>query len=353
MLVAILAGGAAVYAQQAPMVIGRIEGNDLSINAGSGGPSIGQNSGAVSNGNTVTLNSGDARLMLTAGGEIDICGPAKFTLLQSSDAITLALDFGRARVQLPASTNLRIFTPTTVATPIDINGAPRDVTLGLELDDSLCVHPASGALLLENQFSNEKLVVPQGGEFSLAQGKLVPVAGAAGSCQCVAMQARVPTSPPLPSLGLTAPAHLETPTPAPATAKNDSAQAAEPDVEFSVPAHANEAHPVNISPKPEESAAPPPTEGMPNYKIVMPPLTFSANSPAPPPGPSADMVLLIRTVEVEPEWKFSGHVDPPALDDAPRSKAKGQPAEQGAQTGAAKKKGFWARVRRFFSGSES
>ena len=352
LLLALLAGGSLVRADQAQGVIAHIEGNDVSISSGSGGPSAAQNSGTISNGNIVTVHSGDARLMLTSGGEVDICGPAKFTLLQSGDAITLALDFGRARVQLPASTNLRIFTPTIIATPIDINGAPRDVTVGLELDDSLCVLAGSGALLLENQFSGEKLVVPQAGEFSLAQGKLVPVAGAPGSCQCLAMQAHnEAASSPLPSLGLTAPAHVAQ---APQPAATNSADAApEPDVEFSIPAHANEAHPIAPQPKAATPAPPPPTDAMPTYKIVMPPLTFSANSPAPPPGPGADMVLLIRTVQVEPEWKFAGHVDPPALDDAPRTSADARSKPQPVEGVGGQKKGFWGKFRRFLFGSNS
>ena len=65
----------------------------------------------VANGSVITVHSGQARLTLVGGGEVDICGPAKFTLLQSGHAITLALNFGRMRVQLPATTQLRIFTP--------------------------------------------------------------------------------------------------------------------------------------------------------------------------------------------------------------------------------------------------
>src|SRR4029077_19410949 len=87
----------------------------------------------VSNGSVGTVHSGLARMMLLAGGEIEICGPAKFTLLQSSGAITLALNFGRVHVLLPVTTALRIFTPTIVATPLEIRGTRRDVTIGLDL----------------------------------------------------------------------------------------------------------------------------------------------------------------------------------------------------------------------------
>ena len=68
--------------------IGRVEGNDVSVDNGTtadsaptaatpGAPSF------VFNGSVLTVHDGKARLMLVAGGQVDICGPAKFTLLQS------------------------------------------------------------------------------------------------------------------------------------------------------------------------------------------------------------------------------------------------------------------------------
>jgi hypothetical protein len=352
----VLLCAAAARAQDSQSTVGTVEGNDVSVSSGVPGANVGQNTAAgapVASGSIVTVHSGQARLMLTSGGEVDICGPAKLTLLRSGDAMTLALDFGRVRVQLPASTSLRIFTPTTIATPLDISGMPRDVTVGLELDDSLCVRASGGALLLENQFSGEKLVVPQAGEFFLAQGKLVPVARADATCECVMTDARaVAPSPPLPSLGLTAPAQTSSmpDSPSASTPEADDAPA-KPNVEFSTLAHANEVHPV--SPRPKLDAPTPPPDAMPTYKIVMPPLTFSASSPAPPPAPALDMVLLIRSVEVEPEWDFKGHVNAPSLEEGANAHntANGHHGRQPKPAG--EKEGFWAKVKRFFSGSNS
>ena len=221
LLLALTASAFPVRAQQPQPpagTIGRVEGNDVSIEGGSAaasGTATSAPSMFVANGSIITVHSGQARLTLLGGGEVDVCGPAKFTLLQSGQAITLALNFGRMRVQLPAAAQLRIFTPTIVATPIDIAGGPRDFTVGLDLNDSLCVVAASGALRLEHQFTGEGLIVPQAGEFFLAAGKLVPVAGVAGSCQCLALQARVsPPLPPSPEIGLTSkPQPVSAPTP--------------------------------------------------------------------------------------------------------------------------------------------
>jgi hypothetical protein len=330
--------------------IGRVEGNDISVEGGpaaSGGVAAGSNL-FVSNGSAVTVHSGQAHMVLVAGGEVDICGPAKFTLLQSGNAITLALNFGRMRIQLPADTALRIFTPTIIATPIDINGARRDITAGLDLNDSLCILAMSGAIRLEHQFTGETIVIPQAGGFSLTGGKLIPVVGVPGSCQCDAAQAAaIPPSQPVPEAGLTSPATLAPPVSDPA----NQPPADELGREFSIPARANEAHPI-APPQKTEVPAPPP-DVMPTYKIVMPPLTFSASSPAMPPDPGSDMVLLVREAQVAPEWEFTGHVQAPPSVDATPHPAPQQPQAQASAKPVKKKRGFWAGLKRLFIGSET
>jgi hypothetical protein len=354
---------APLRAQEAPPgAIARVEGLDVSVEggtaAGSGtatvAPSI-----FVANGSVITVHSGMAQMTLLAGGEIDICGPAKLTLLESGTAVTLALNFGRLRVQLPAVTSLRIFTPTIIATPLDIGGAARDITVGLDLRDSLCVLASSGALKLEQQFTGEDLIVPQAGEFFLAGGKLSPVAGTSGTCQCEIMRVHnAPPPPPIPERGLSAssPPILQ---PSAADAKTQSGSpssgpvsAAEPDIELSVLAHGNDAHPETPKPKP---APPPPAplSGMPEYKIDLPAMTFSASSPHAPPDPTADMALVIRYARVEPDWQFTGHVEAPQRLPAapPTPKANSQPGKQGSEGQPSKKKpGFWSRLRHIFGG---
>jgi hypothetical protein len=350
-----------VRAQDTPLsVVGRIEGNDISVQ----GPSTPGNDNEtktpsimVGNGSVVTVHAGDARLTLVSGGEVDVCGPAKFTLLQSGAAITLALDFGRVRVQLPASVSLKLFTPTIVATPIDISGGTRDITIGLDLDDSLCVLAASGALQLEHQFSGEKLIVPEAGEFFLNAGKLLPVAGKPGSCQCAAMQNR-----PRPSAGpqeyanmvqpLATPAVRPNETPAPSIADSNApppAPTTMPDVEFSIPAHANESHP--IAP-PQRAPAPAAPATTPVYNVVAP-LSFTAGTPLPPPDdPPIDTVLLVRETQVQPTWEFQGHVDAPNFAAAMQHALgeSGNPDKPPAQP-QKKHHGFWGALRRIFEGT--
>jgi hypothetical protein len=348
-------GAADLLAQDAPpRAIGRVEGGDISVE---GGALAGKDSVtiapsvSVSNGSIVTVHSGQARLLLASGGEVDICGPAQMTLLQSGSSLTLAVNFGHLRIQLPASADLRVFTPTFVATPIDIGGAARDITVGLERDDSLCVLATAGALQLEHQFTGEKLIVPQLGEFSLSAGKLMPVASPAGGCRCIAtpVQAQpqplpspTPTSPPV---RLAAPP--ETTQLSPQSVAPPALLENQPLVGFSIPAQSNQDHPLAALPKNPATAQVP---SAPVYMVVAPALTFSANSPVPPPDPTPDVVLLVREARVEPEYEFSGHVDPPAFAQALQHALGegGTTSSQPAPEPARRKRGFWSRLKSIF-----
>ena len=342
-----------MWAQSAPGAVARIEGADVSVEGGGAAAANISGAGGLSyvfNGSIVTVHTGRAKLAFAVGGEVDICGPAKITVLDSAGSITLALSIGRIHLQLPAGSPVRVFTPTIIATPIDISGAARDITLGLDLNDSLCVLATSGALRLEQQFTGEGLIVPQAGDFLIAPGKLVPTAGVSGNCECTAMQAQSAPPPNIPLMGVSSASQLQMPDASPVQppAAGDGKPAipppADPNVQLRVLAKEDEAHPL---PQPDKNVPPPPPPtAMPIYKIVMPPLGFSASSPSPPEDPSLDAVLLVRTVHVEPEYEFSGHVDAPALVStapvaAPKTKEP-KPQKSGG--------GFWAGLKRLFGG---
>ena len=347
-------------AQDAPPgAVGRVQGRDISVESGTAANNGTARSAPgiyVLNGSVVTVHSAKARMTLFAGGTVDICGPAKFTVLLSGDAITLALNFGRVRVSLPSKTSVRVFTPTVIGTPLDINGGSRDVTVGLNLNDSLCVLATSGAIQLQNQFSDEKLIVPQKGEFFLNTGKLLPVAGTPGSCQCFADEPG-PTAPspgPIPETAISIPPPPINESPAvsrPGEPPPEMKPAAESNVEYSVLSDANEKHPIERPPDDEVNAAP--AISMPIYTVVLPPLVFLASSPTPPPDPGPPMALLIREAQVSPDWEFSGHVAAPefatelqhALGQDARVKTK-KPHRGNSR----KRAGFWGTLRKLFGG---
>ena len=68
---------------------------------------------------------------------------------------------------------------------------------------------------------------------------------------------------------------------------------------------------------------------MPEYKIDLPPLTFSASSPTPPPDTEAQTIYIIRIAHLEPEWQFSGRVESPHFQQvAQRTGSQPSPAQQ-------------------------
>lgn len=357
------------HAQEIPSgAIGRVEGTDISCETQTPGGSVASTAGAmlfIFDGSVVTVHSGQAKLALFDGGDVDVCGPAKFTVLMEGADVTLALNFGRVRARLPSVTTLRIFTPTIIGTPLDIAGGARDVTVGLGLDDSLCVTATSGAIQLENQFTGEKLIVPQAGEFFLNAGRLLPVAGTPGSCQCVRAEAMPsPARAPSPDYAITVePPTESTPAKVPAaTTEATPDPEPSPNIEVSVLAQANEAHPIVPPAKNVDAAAPPASSPM--STTVVAPLTFTAGSPIPPPGPSAETILLVREARVSPDYEFSGQVAAPefaqavqhALGEGAAAPQTQTPAAAQNQTAAKppkKKSGFWASLKRVFGGSRS
>jgi len=348
--------------QSLPGAIGTVRGGDVSVENGVPGDTTSTGALAdifLASGSVVTVHSGHARMTLTSGGEAEICGPAKFTILHAADAITLALDFGQVHITLPGTTDLKIFTPTIIATPIDIGGATRDFSVGLNLDNSLCVLATGGALRVEQQFTGDKLVIPQSGEFSLAAGTLSPVAGAAGGCRCVPVEriAAQPSAPPSPAVATnaaeSAPVVLP---PSSAPAKNaDATQIIAPDrsVEYSRLAASTNAQP-NVAAK--NPSTPVAAVDVPIYTVVAPPLVFNAGHPTPS-EPSPDLAMLIRSAQVQPDWQFTGHVGSPEFVKAMQNALGTQTAATAAPASKpAKQKsggGFWAGMKRIFFGSKT
>lgn len=349
---------AVLRAQTSPNILGRISGDDITVEGG--GPTAGGGNAAgvaVSNGSAVTVHSGQARIELTAGGEIDICGPARLTLLESGAAITVALNLGRVRVQLTSATPLILYTPFFVATPIAITDGPRDATLGLQDNGSLCVLASRGGVRLEQQLTGQTVMVPQPNELTLIGGDLIPVEGVAGGCRCGAAAERAASGPePVirPTLNPSAPAAVAPSEPKPPAVSSEKRRASKvetpkvlpPAREFSVLAHANESHPV--APAAQQPPGSPLPE-QPVWKIVMPPLTFDASSALPPPDPSPDTILLVREVRVDPNWVFSGRVEPRSNSVAPPARAgPAIPKASPQNTSQPKKRSFFGKIGNFF-----
>ena len=290
---------------QAPETIGRIEGDTFTA---TGQVSIAQENGrsvtTLLSGSQVTVTAGHARLILTDGGEIDICGPAQLSLLKSGGAITLALTHGKVHARISAELPLQIYTAMIVATPVSVGSRPRDAVVGLDAAGTMCVYPAHGAVRLEHQFSSQRVLVPQFGEVTIPGGQLENLHDAEGACRC-----EIPI------------------------AKRESPELPKP---LEPPLRAQ------TQPKPEEKKTD--EKEVPVYTAVMPPLTFSAEVPAPPPLPSVRMVRLTRELRLRP-LVFTGTVEAPAKARAAAQK----PAPTHTEAAAPQPKtSFGAKLKNFF-----
>ena len=303
-------------AQALPALLGRIEGEDVEVvtTTPSGTESDAAPTG-VASGSEVTLRSGQALLLLNSGGSIHICGPAQFKLLQSAGAITLALDYGRVHPILTSADDFSIFTPTIIATPIAISGARRELTIGLEQSGEMCAVTTRGAMRVQPQFSDQGLILPQGGAATLTGGQIETVDGDNSSCACEYQRA-----------GLE-PARIS-----PSPVELSVLRRGQPNAK---------SNPVAAPP----AAAP---RAEPAYKVLMPALTYDAKSPAMPPDPDPATILLVREARVQAPGFFRGHVYPASEQTSSTASMALAPAPAEAPRSNQQQPGLWDRVRNFF-----
>lgn len=343
-------------------MIGQVTGADVSVT----GPSqeisgSGVHSFQFAAGSTVVVHSGQARVDFTGGGELDICGPAKFTVLASGEALTIALSFGRIHAKLDASRPVTIYTPLITATPLAVMSEPRDITFGIEPNTgAMCVLAAHGALQMQQQLSGETLIVPEPSEVALRASPL-STTPAAGSCRCEFDEVSAKVAPPPASVVAQKTIHVEMLS---RPSANSPAQVP-PSASATVTAPPPAAEVPKALEKPEMSAAPAPTPAKPRatvpppplppangpiLKIIAPPLLFEAKPPDAPGGTiSVAALLLAKAVIIEPVWTLHGTVAEPART---ARNAKGtQSAPKQESNKKQKRKGFWGWFHRFLFGS--
>jgi hypothetical protein len=294
-LVALLFASALRSDEPAAEVVGSVEGADIAVK----GPISVEVTGGlsrtmVSSGSEITVKSGQARMDLTEGGAIGICGPAHLSLLKSSGALTVALDYGSIHAQLGFHPALTVYTPLIAARAVDIGGR-RDIVAGLKPTGEMCLGVSRGAVRIEQQLTGQNMIIPQGGEVSFADGQIQPLPADGTHCTCEILSAK--DDPPASA------ERREVSASALGSAKD-----VRPNLPPPRPAYTREASTDNGDGNGKLSS--PPAVEEPVYKVYMPPLTFDAASPAPPPLPGAETILLVRTVRVRPSVVFRGHVEP-------------------------------------------
>jgi hypothetical protein len=354
----------APQAQVPSQIVGRIEGDDFVIEPDPASPGI-ETAAATDHllsGARVTVRSGQARVIFEDGSGIGVCGAARFQLLGSPQALTVVLEYGQLDLHLDSAQTVSVFTPLIVATPISVGGGARQMLIGLGKNGALCLRAAHGAARLEQQLSGQSLLVPQFGEISLEGGQVAALKSPAGSCACSVDEARF-ARPPGPTTQQTLSA-LGTgsskagPAVAPGTPPTTTQQpsmVAQVPVRLPPPAAviqsppaspwpptASGGGPVNSPQAPAATPQPPSEISTPIYKVLVPPLTFDASSPSSAALPNAQTILLVRSVRVQPDTVYHGHVQGSAQRVVP---TKYSPLDPDSQRPS---RGFFSSVGRFF-----
>jgi len=259
--------------------VGLIEGEDIAV---TGPMSVevvgGQAKTILRSGSDVRVKSGEARISLVEGGQISICGPAHLSVLKSGGAVTVALDSGAIHARLEQEPALSVYTAQIQGQPVAIGDEPREFLVGFESAGIMCVRTYRGAMRLEQQLSGQSVMVPQGGDVTLANGQIDALGNGTGRCKCELQIAKAPVVP-LP--------RNEMP---PTTVESARGQAAR---------NSGDAGETGEKASKEEE---------PIYTVDMPPLRFDANAKAQP-EPDPRLLVIVRRVRVRPTLLFQGRVE--------------------------------------------
>ena len=232
----------------------------------------------------VRVKTGHARINLVGGGSIAICGPAHISMLKAANGLTIALDSGTIHARIEGNLALTVFTTQILAKSIAIGDGPQDLLVGFDAPGLMCVRAGRGAVRLQEQFGNQSVLVPQGGDVTLANGQLEGMRVNSALCACEPYAVEMADS----SKG-SAP-EMSTPATSQEVRKSAALKNPLPPKRASDPAEV---------PKPEVE---------PTYQVYMPPLRYDASQKVQD-EPDPKLILLVRRVRVRPTLIFASRVE--------------------------------------------
>jgi hypothetical protein len=290
-------------------IIGTVEGQAIAVKGPMSVQVVGNEvKTLLRSGADIHVKSGRARITLTDGSTIAVCGPAHISMLKSGNALTIALDTGTIHARVAGNLTLNIFTAQIVAKTVAIGDGPQDFLVGFDAPGLMCVRAGLGALRLEEQFGGATVIVPQGGDVTLAGGQLQNLHNNTGLCACEAFDAAA-----APSSGI---------------GPEISALASSEDIRKDS-APRKPAAQMTAIPKAPGLAKVPAVE--PSYQVFMPPLRYDANAKI---QDEVDprLIVLVRRVRVRPTLIFQSRVEGDPLPAAQNqlSAVKTKPQEQSA-----------------------
>lgn len=271
-------------------IIGTIEGNAIALKGPMSVQVVGNEvKTLLRSGVDVRVKSGHARIELTGGGTIAICGPSHLSMLKAANGLTIALDSGTIHARVEGNLALTVFTTQILAKPIAIGDGPQDLLVGFDSPGLMCVRAGRGAVRLQEQFGNQSVVIPQGSDVTLANGQLDGLRSNSALCACD-------------------PYAVETA----ANSKGSAPETSEPQI--STPATSEEVRKSAalknpIAPKKNLTPVDAPKASMePTYQVFMPPLHYDANQKVQDDF-DPKLITLVRRVRVRPTLIFESRVE--------------------------------------------
>jgi hypothetical protein len=308
-------------------IIGTIEGQAIAVKGPMSVQVVGNEvKTLLRSGADIRVKLGRARINLAEGGTIAVCGPAHISMLKAKSALTIALDSGTIHAHVEGSLALNIFTAQILAKTVAIGTGPRDVLVGFDTPGLMCVRSGRGALHLEEQFGGQSVMVPQGGDVTIANGQLQGMRSNSGLCACESFDS-----------GATA-ANVNTP--------EISTLASSEEIKRSVaprkPLPQAVANPV--APDLPNAAAVEPA-----YQVFMPPLRYDSSAKVQD-EPDPKLIVLVRRVRVRPTLIFQSRVEGDPLPSVVNSfsAAKSKPQQTAQKSAAPASTSVVDRVKTFF-----
>ncbi len=287
-------------------IIGTVEGQAIAVKGPMSVQVVGNEvKTLLRSGVDIRVKSGRARITLTDGSTIAVCGPAHISLLKSGNALTIALDTGTIHARVAGNLTLNVFTAQILAKTVAIGDGPQDFLVGFDTPGLMCVRAGLGALRLEEQFGGQSVMVPQGGDITLGNGQLQNIHSNSGLCACDAFD--------------------QAPALSAAIGPEISALATSEEIKRdSVPR--KPAPQMAATPRPPDLPKVPAVE--PTYQVFMPPLRYDASAKIQD-EPDPKLIVLVRRVRVRPTLIFQSRVQgdplPAAQDSLSAAKSKQQP----------------------------
>lgn len=275
-------------------IIGTIEGNAIALKGPMSVQVVGNEvKTLLRSGADIRVKTGHARINLVGGGSIAICGPAHISMLKAANGLTIALDSGTIHARIEGNLTLTVFTTQILAKSIAIGEGPQDLLVGFDTPGLMCVRAGRGAVRLQEQFGNQSVVVPQGGDVTLANGQLEGMRVNSALCACEPYAVEMAENSKGSAPEISAPATSEE------VRKSAALKNPLPPKKIGGPVEA---------PKPEVE---------PTYQVYMPPLRYDASQKVQD-EPDPSLIMLVRRVRVRPTLIFATRVE----GDAPSTEAK-------------------------------